>query len=212
MDKKEGGWFEGGRIVCARPIHSPQRPQGQCVIVAVWRYSGKGLWRNTSRPAQPATFCRPARHGGRHGKARPCLPGPGWAFYFRLDESIMIGRDFEGYPMMQARIAVCVPVNEDISLAVIPAKAGIHAYRDVGGRAASGTGRRGKRGYGGEGMAGFIGWRVGCRSCCHSRYAGMAWLNHWIPRPSFQTRLYHLHPCRRACAGMTRGWLLAFSE
>ena len=24
-------------------------------------------------------------------------------------------------------------------------------------------------------------------------------------RPSFQTRLYHLHPCRRACAGMTRG-------
>ena len=22
----------------------------------------------------------------------------------------------------------------------------------------------------------------------------------WIPRPSFQTRLYHLHPCRRACA------------
>ena len=30
-------------------------------------------------------------------------------------------------------------------------------------------------------------------------------LNHWIPRPSFQTRLYHLHPCRRAFAGMTVG-------
>ena len=28
---------------------------------------------------------------------------------------------------------------------VIPAKAGIHAYRDVGGRAASGTSRRGRR-------------------------------------------------------------------
>ena len=31
----------------------------------------------------------------------------------------------------------------------------------------------------------------------------MDYYNHWIPRPSFQTRLYHLHPCRRACAGMT---------
>ena len=59
------------------------------------------------------------------GKARPCLPGFGWAFYFWLDESIIIGRDFEGYPMMQARIAVCLPINDDISLAVIPAKAGI---------------------------------------------------------------------------------------
>ena len=39
--------------------------------------------------------------------------------------------------------------------------------------------------------------------CGHSRYAGMYWINHWIPRPAFQTRLYHLHPCRRACAGMT---------
>ena len=29
-------------------------------------------------------------------------------------------------------------------------------------------------------------------------------VNHWIPRPSFQTRLYHLHPCRRACAGRLR--------
>ena len=27
--------------------------------------------------------------------------------------------------MMQARIAVCLPINDDISLAVIPAKAGI---------------------------------------------------------------------------------------
>ena len=44
---------------------------------------------------------------------------------------------------------------------------------------------------------------------CHSRTAGMDYYNHWIPRPSFQTRLYHLgrlfptrlyhlHPCRRA--------------
>ena len=53
----------------------------------------------------------------------------------------------------------------------------------------------------------------------HSRAARMNGLNHRIPRPSFQTRLYHLsgrsrrrstayipvgvHPCRRACAGMT---------
>ena len=49
----------------------------------------------------------------------------------------------------------------------------MHAYRDVGGRAASGTSRRGgravsgtkaeeskKAGLGGEGMAGFSGWRV----------------------------------------------------
>ena len=33
-----------------------------------------------------------------------------------------------------------------IAPAVIPAQAGIHAYKDVGGRAASGTGRRGGRG------------------------------------------------------------------
>ena len=47
----------------------------------------------------------------------------------------------------------------------------------------------------------------GCRYYWHSRAAGMDGLNHWIPRPSFQTRLYHLHPCRRACAGMTaRGY------
>ena len=50
----------------------------------------------------------------------------------------------------------------------------------------------------------------------HSRHAGMDCINHWIPRPSFQTPLYHLgglfptllyhlHPCRRACAGMTAG-------
>ena len=65
------------------------------------------------------------------GKARPCLPGPGWAFYFWLDESIIIGRDFEGYPLTQARIAVNAPINDDISLVVIPAKAGIHAYRDA---------------------------------------------------------------------------------
>ena len=32
-----------------------------------------------------------------------------------------------------------------------------------------------------------------CRYYCHSRTAGMDGLNHWIPRPSFQTRLYHLH-------------------
>ena len=43
----------------------------------------------------------------------------------------------------------------------------------------------------------------------------MACLNHWIPAFAgmtagaefldrlFQTRLYHLHPCRRAFAGMT---------
>ena len=31
-------------------------------------------------------------------------------------------------------------------------------------------------------------------------------VNHWIPRPSFPTRLYHLHPCRRAFARMTEGW------
>ena len=44
--------------------------------------------------------------------------------------------------------------------------------------------------------------RVGIPACLQ---AGMACLNHWIPRPSFQTRLYHLHPCRRAFAGMTAG-------
>ena len=32
----------------------------------------------------------------------------------------------------------------------------------------------------------------------------MDYVNHWIPRPSFPTRLYHLHPCRRACAGRLR--------
>ena len=56
----------------------------------------------------------------------------------------------------------------------------------------------------------------------------MSCLNHWIPRPSFQTRLYHLgrlfqtrlyhlHPCRRASmqAGLRRndgrasGWSVA---
>ena len=27
-----------------------------------------------------------------------------------------------------------------------------------------------------------------------------------------QARLYHLHPCRRAFAGMTRGWIPAFAR
>ena len=27
--------------------------------------------------------------------------------------------------------------------------------------------------------------------------AGVDCLNHWLPRPSFPTRLYRLHPCRR---------------
>ena len=45
-------------------------------------------------------------------------------------------------------------------LVVIPAQAGIHAYRDVGGRAASGTGGRGRRRRGDEWIAGFAGWRV----------------------------------------------------
>ena len=41
------------------------------------------------------------------------------------------------------------------------------------------------------------GWQVllhgalGCRFCGHSQVAGMTCTNHWIPRPSFQTRLYH---------------------
>ena len=75
---------------------------------------------------------------------------------------------------------------------VIPAKAGIHAYRDVGGRAASGTSGRGRRGRGGEGVAGFSGRRIRLSPHdCHSRYAGMYAINHWIP----------------ACAGMTRGGL-----
>ena len=55
---------------------------------------------------------------------------------------------------------------------VIPAKAGIHAHRDVGDRAASATSRRG-----------------GSNS----------------PRPSFQTRLYRLHPCRRPLEGCPPG-------
>ena len=33
--------------------------------------------------------------------------------------------------MMQARIAVCLPINDDISLAVIPAKAGIQESGDT---------------------------------------------------------------------------------
>ena len=60
---------------------------------------------------------------------------------------------------------------------------------------------------GGRGVMGWQGLSDGTFGClcygCHSRSAGMACINHWIPRPSFQTRLYHLHPCRRACAGMT---------
>ena len=69
-----------------------------------------------------------------------------------------------------------------ITCVVIPAQAGIHVYRDVGGRAASGTGRR-------EGETGGVkGWQVlpngafDCRACdCHSRCAGMDYVNHWIP-------------------------------
>ena len=98
---------------------------------------------------------------------------------------------------------------------VIPAKAEIHAHRDVGGRAASGTGGRGSE-VGGRRDGRFLeDGALDCRACdCHSRCAGMNYLNHWIPCPSFQTRfyylgrlfptrLYHLHPCRRAFAGMT---------
>ena len=97
------------------------------------------------------------------------------------------------------------------------AKAGIHTYRDVGGRAASGTGGRGGRSRGVEGVQTLT--RLPEKG--HSRIAGMG-LCDWIPRPSFQTRLYHLggcsrrrsttyipvgvHPCRRAFAGMTDLW------
>ena len=46
----------------------------------------------------------------------------------------------------------------------------------------------GRRRRGGEGMAGFTGWRIRLSPRdCHSRYAGMYKINHWIP----------------ACAGMT---------
>ena len=62
--------------------------------------------------------------------------------------------------------------NPDPSTSVIPAKAGIHAYRDVGGRAVSGTGGRGRR------YRGVNEWQVlpdgafGCRSCgWHFRFA-----------------------------------------
>ena len=58
------------------------------------------------------------------------------------------------------------------------------AYRDVGGRAVSGTHGRGIQ-EGGDAMV--KEWQIlpdgtlGCRACFHSCYAGMACLNHWIP-------------------------------
>ena len=66
-----------------------------------------------------------------------------------------------------------------------------------------------KAGRGVKGRQGLSDSALGCCGC-HSRSAGMACFNHWIPRPSFQTRLYHLHPCRRACAGMTEGEIPGF--
>ena len=98
---------------------------------------------------------------------------------------------------------------------VIPAQAGIHVYRDVGSRAASGTGHRGEQA---EGLRGcrFLSARAWLTQCLPSDVipacARMAYKNHWIPACAgiktgagflgrlFQTRLYHLHPCRRACA------------
>ena len=70
---------------------------------------------------------------------------------------------------------------------VIPAKAGIHAYRDVrlqdvGDRTASGTSGRGREAGGVKGWQalpnGEFSWRP---FDCHSRCAGMACLNHSIP-------------------------------
>ena len=56
--------------------------------------------------------------------------------------------------------------------------------QDVGGRAASGTSGRGGRGRDVRRI------KVSCRPSCHSRAAGIARINHWIP----------------AFAGMTEGW------
>ena len=80
------------------------------------------------------------------------------------------------------------------------------AYRDAGGRAASGTSRRGSSnspplegcppGRGGERMAGFTGCPRPVVTYCHSRPAGMACINHWIPAFAGTTNLYML-PARQ---------------
>ena len=55
-----------------------------------------------------------------------------------------------------------------------------------------------RAGRGVKGWQGLSDGTFGCRPRdCHSRCAGMACFNYWIPRPSFPTRLYHLGGCSR---------------
>ena len=66
------------------------------------------------------------------------------------------------------------------------------------GKSGQDAGRHSGAGRNPEGWAAMVnGWQVlphgalGCRFCGHSRSAGMTYTNYWIPRPSFQTPLYH---------------------